>query len=100
MTLPENPIQRRRFAVALLQNKGITLAKIAQEEGVSPQAVSQAFISPNQRLEAVIAAKLEMAPEVLFSDRYSPDGTRLVQVRERKSSRRGRSRIGKNGTID
>lgn len=86
MKLPDSPIQRRHFVAALLKNKGISFAQIAREEGVSPQAISQAFICPNDRLEKVIARKAGFAQQVLFSDRYADDGTRLVRVFEGKSS--------------
>jgi lambda repressor-like predicted transcriptional regulator len=58
---------------AALARQGISLSTLAQELNVSPQAISQTLYryaqSRSHRIEAAIAAKLELPIEHVFPDR-------------------------------
>jgi lambda repressor-like predicted transcriptional regulator len=58
---------------AALARQGISLSTLAQELNVSPQAISQTLYrysqSRSRRIEAAIAAKLELPVEHVFPDR-------------------------------
>lgn len=73
---------------ARLLTKGYTLARLAEELGVSQQAVSDVRYRPNARIQAAIAEKLDVSPASLFSDRYTSDGaTPINQVRRSRASK-------------
>ncbi len=59
---------------AALARQGISLSTLAQELSVSPQAISQTLYryaqSRSRRIEAAIAAKLNLPVEQVFPDRH------------------------------
>jgi lambda repressor-like predicted transcriptional regulator len=59
---------------AALARQGISLSILAQELSVSPQAISQTLYrytqSRSRRIEAAIAAKLNLPVEQVFPDRH------------------------------
>jgi lambda repressor-like predicted transcriptional regulator len=59
---------------AALARQGLSLSSLAQELQVSPQAISQTLSSSAQsrsrRIEAAIAAKLNLPIEQVFPDRH------------------------------
>lgn len=59
---------------AQMLTKGYTLARLADELGVSQQAVSDVRHRPNARIQAAIAELLGVSPASLFPDRYTSDG--------------------------
>lgn len=73
---------------ARLLTKGYTLARLADELGVSQQAVSDVRYRPNARIQAAIAELLGVSPASLFSDRYTSDGAMPInQVRRSRASK-------------
>lgn len=61
--------------------RGNSLRKLAQQEGVSHQAMSAALMTPNAHLEPVVAGALGLTPQQLFPERYDRTGNRLCRTR-------------------
>ena len=79
--VPSDPSDRRDWVVAALRRKGSSMRQIAIGLGVCPQAVAQALFLPSARIENALADKLDVPVQVLFQERYRPDGTRLCKTR-------------------
>lgn len=68
---PIDPHQRREWIKFQLRLRGITLSAIARELGVSRQALRLALIQSYPKMERAIAAKLGVAPESIWPERYA-----------------------------
>ena len=60
----------RHLILAELRSRGITLAKLAEIYGISPNSVRHVWNRPNQKAEAAIADFLGEPVEELFDSRY------------------------------
>lgn len=60
----------RHLILAELRDRGITLVKLAEIFGVSPNSMKHIWKRPNAKAEAAIADFLGEPVEELFSDRY------------------------------
>lgn len=73
-----------------LRRNGLSFAALARNAGVSQQAVHQAAMGGiSERLEALIAEAIGLAPKALFAERYTKNGGRLGIGKSTK-------RLGKN----
>lgn len=57
-----------------LRRRGYTLTSLGREHGVSRHAVGLALRKPYPKMEAVIAAALDMHPAELWPERYDRQG--------------------------
>lgn len=90
--IPKHPIRRRSWIVGELHAKGITLAELARENGLSGSALSHAARGlPNNNAEAIIAKALGIKQADLFPEHYNDAGRRIVFVRRRKDTRSARA---------
>lgn len=65
--------------LAQVWKKGLTLAMLAADAGVSRQVLSRALRQPCIGGEQAILAGLGVSGHKLWPDRYAPDGARLVR---------------------
>ncbi|MBI3446792.1 MAG: helix-turn-helix domain-containing protein [Magnetospirillum sp.] len=82
INIPKNPTERRGWIIWQLRNRGWSFTRIALEEGVSVQAVSNATLVPSSHLQQRIAEILELRPQQLFPEYFDPAGRRLGRTRE------------------
>lgn len=92
LNIPKNPAERRAWVCFQLRLRGRSLSKIARDEGVSQQAVSNALMTPSSRLEQAIAEALDLTPEQLFPERFDAMGFRLSHTRQAQRTTCPRSR--------
>ncbi|MCA1910255.1 MAG: helix-turn-helix domain-containing protein [Magnetospirillum sp.] len=92
LDIPKNPAERRGWVTWQLRNRGCSLTRIALEEGVSVQAVSNALLVPSSHLQSVIAGKLGLTPQQLFPEFHDAAGRRLGKTREPQRTTRGSAR--------
>lgn len=78
---PKNPAERRAWVCFQLRLRGNSLSKIARQEKVSQQAVSNALMTPSCRLEQAIAEALGLTAKQLFPERFDGMGFRLAHTR-------------------
>ena len=83
--IPENPAHRRAWVQYRLALIGLAFTDLAAAAGVTAQAISITFDRPNSRIEAFIAAKLNLTACELFPERFDADGNRVVRERRRTS---------------
>lgn len=57
-----------------LRLRGYSLAEIGRENGCSENVAKIVRIKPYPKMEAAIAAKLDMHPAEIWPERYGPDG--------------------------
>lgn len=90
--IPANVSDRRAWILFQLRLRGLTLRGLAKAARLSPATFSNALLSPNDRVEGLIAAALNLDQKVLFHDRYDADGRRRYRVcRQSSTGRRGRN---------
>jgi Ner family transcriptional regulator len=65
-----DPMMRREWIKFQLHISGSSFAALAAELNVTPQAVKDVFNQPYPKMQAAIAAKLGMAPETIWPERY------------------------------
>ncbi len=82
MIVPETPAKRRAYIKFELGMRGLTIGKLADQLGVTSQAISNAFNSPSFRIEQGIAEAIGKPVQVIFADRYDDNGNRLYNVRD------------------
>ena len=91
--IPENPIKRRGFIKWQLELRGLSLAEIARQQGVTRKAVSQvAGGGPSARIQQALAEALDMPVERLFPERFEfrcAAGNRHTNETTRSSPDRG-----------
>lgn len=89
LTPPADRKFRAHWVVYRLHIAASSLRKIAEEEGVTVQAVSDALRNPSSHLEDVIAGKLGLTARQLFPERFDADGSRrhIVQSPNRSTKR-------------
>ena len=73
---PATEFGRREWIKASLALRGWTFGKIAREVGCSRSAPRMALVRPSPRMEREIAARLELAPEVIWPERYAARSAR------------------------
>lgn len=78
MTEPKETWDRHAIKAAI-QRKGYTLTDIAKLYGISPQSVRNALDTPSKAGEVVIAKVLNIEVQVLFPERWTKDGKRIIQ---------------------
>lgn len=79
-----DPDTRRQWIKFQLAVHGSSLAKIAAEHGLKHQTVRRVFDISYPKMERIIAAKIGMAPEEIWPERYQ-----TKPVHARKGGRRG-----------
>lgn len=60
---------------AAIRMKGSTMAELSRRNGYGEGTVRQALHRPYPAVERIVADHLGVAPEVIWPDRYGPDGT-------------------------
>ncbi len=73
-TIPHDTVRRRHWVRAQLLLRGLTLADLGRQLGVSRDAVSYALRHPYPRIERAIADALDLHPADIWPERYDPDG--------------------------
>lgn len=58
-----------------LRRRGYSLRRLSDELGVTNNAVQMAKYTPYPRMERAIARKLNLAPAVIWPERWNVDGT-------------------------
>jgi len=98
LDVPKNPAERRGWVCYQLRLRGSSLTRIAKEEGVSLQAVSNALMMPSSFIEPAIAAALGLTVEQLFPERFDAMGQRLAHTRQvKRSTVTGHGNVQKGG---
>jgi len=97
VTVPKNPAERRVWILGQLRLRGTSLRRLAAQEGVSPQAMSNALMCPSSHLEEVIAAALGLTVQQLFPERFDDHGNRLGWTRTQQRSTRPAGRNVEEG---
>lgn len=90
--VPKEPAVRRVWIVAMLRLRGTSLRRIANEQGVSHQAASNALLVPSQYIESAIADAIGVPVARLFPERFDALGNRIAQTRPQKRSTRTQAR--------
>ncbi|SFC90296.1 transcriptional regulator, Nlp family [Thiohalospira halophila DSM 15071] len=73
-----DPHLRRAWIRQQLADQGLTLADVASELGISPQATYKALLTPSRRVEVALAGHLGMQPQELFPERYDEYGINIA----------------------
>jgi lambda repressor-like predicted transcriptional regulator len=80
--LPKNPAGRRAWLLYQLKLRGLTVAALARENGVSREALYGAMNKPSSHLERTIASALGVGVRQLFPERFDErSGRRLSSTR-------------------
>jgi lambda repressor-like predicted transcriptional regulator len=85
-TVPTDLRARRAWIIFQLHSKGLSLASLADEQGVSRQAMTKSLVQPNARAEEVVAKAIGLAACELFPERFDAFGVRLFQQRRRQAA--------------
>lgn len=75
LNMPKNPTLRWEWIKFQLRAKGLSLAGLARELGVSRNALNNVKRTPYPRMERAIAHRLDLAPGSLWPERWNPDGS-------------------------
>ena len=78
-SVPQDDQVRREWIKYQLKVRGYSLAKIAKENKVSRQTISNVLINQAPRWEFEIAQKLDLFPWVIWPERYDSE-TKLPVV--------------------
>lgn len=81
----------REDVKAALRKLGLTFVRLAATHGCSPDAFRKTLLRPSHRIEAIIAARLGVAPRAIWPSRYDGTGDPIV-CRKHAGARRGRQR--------
>jgi len=73
--IPINPSQRWEWLKYQLRSQGSSLRKLSDELGVTGNAVQMVKYTPYPRMERAIAKKLGLTPQVIWPERWNPNGT-------------------------
>ncbi len=82
LKIPTNPAARRAWLVFKLRELGLSVRRLAAQEGVSSSAILQAMNLPSSYMEALIARTLGVQPRDLFPERFDSSGRRIIPTRE------------------
>lgn len=85
---PSDPYERAAWVKFQLELRGLSLTAVANAEGVTRRAVSNALHLPSRFLEEAIALAIGLTPETLFPERYGANGQRLCRSREPHRTKR------------
>lgn len=92
LDIPKKPAARRAWIKFVVEARGLTLARIAVQEGVSPQAMSYAALGAGSaHLQEALASEIGVPAAILFPEHYDQAGKRLGKVRQ---VQRTRARLG------
>lgn len=72
--IPKDPQARRAWIQYQLKLRGYSLAALGREMGVERNTVYTVFRWPYPRMERAIAERLNLRPEQLWPERYTPQG--------------------------
>ena len=75
-----DPGKRRAWVQYQLKVKGRSLASLARELGVVRHAPGHALAKPYPRMEHAIAEAIGIPVQVLFPERYFPNGERSIRM--------------------
>lgn len=76
VNFPDTPEGRRAWIKSALASRGWTLGRLSRELGFSRMAAQLALWRPYPRMEREIAARLELAPEIIWPERYAARAAR------------------------
>jgi Ner family transcriptional regulator len=82
--IPTTPEARRAWIKYQLQLRGLSLAGLAERQGLSRKTVQKALHSGYPKMERLIAKSLGLTPRQLWPERFDAAGQRL-----RHGARRG-----------
>lgn len=82
--IPQDLAERRAWVIYQLRRKSLSLRDIARAEGVCHQAVSQALTGPSSHLQRAIARRIELPPQAIWPEWWSPNGTPRGKTTEPK----------------
>lgn len=68
------PEKRHAWALYQLRIRGLSVAELSRQAGVNRSAVYAAWQRRYPRMQAIIAAAIDMRPQDLFPERYDADG--------------------------
>lgn len=85
--IPLSPEQRWEWIKYQLRSRGQSFTRLAEELGVSHNAVGNAKYGPYPRIERAIAKALDMAPQQIWPERWNADGTPCRRRPNRSESR-------------
>lgn len=86
LDVPKNPAERRAWVVYQLRIRGNSIRRLAEDTGVSQQAMSAALMAPSARLEGVLAEAIGLSVRALFPERYRGN-ERICRTRPAKPTR-------------
>lgn len=76
---------------AEVRKKGTTLSKLATDHGGAESLCRAALRRPSPQGEKIIAAFLNIPLQVLWPERYAPNGDRVRHVRDETNQNRDRA---------
>lgn len=88
LDIPKMPAERRAWVIYQLRIRGLSLSRLARDEGVSHQAMSLAFTTSSSHLQETIAKAIGLTARQLFPEYFDASGNRLTWTRERQRSTR------------
>ncbi|MBE8597352.1 helix-turn-helix domain-containing protein [Xenorhabdus sp. BG5] len=71
--------------ICALRKRGMTLAKLSRESGLSSSTLANALSRPWPKGEYIIATALEVAPSEIWPSRYFDRQGNLLERKARKS---------------
>jgi len=87
---PKNPAQLRAWIKFQLELRGTNLSKLADDAGLSRNAVRHALHRVYPRGERIIARAIGLEPKAIWPDRYDEHGlSKRGQLHEAVSASRG-----------
>ena len=81
-----DPAKRRAWVLYQLKLRGESLASLARRLGVDRTTPGYALRKPYPRMERAIAEAVEVPVHVLFPERYTATGERLIRMGAPKKS--------------
>lgn len=84
--LLKDPEKRRAWVKYQIQLKGLSMAQVAANAGVTRECLYSAFKKTYPRMEKVIADAVGLEPAVLWPERYDADGLPIYRMGRPKKS--------------
>lgn len=81
-----DPAKRRAWVRYQLTLKGLSMADIARDAGVTRECLYQVFCKTYPRMEKVVADAVGLPPAVLWPERYDAEGLPLYRKGRPKKS--------------
>lgn len=95
LNMPKNPTQRWEWIKYQLRAKGLSLASLSRELGVTRNALNNVKRTPYPRMERAIASRLDLQPITLWPERWNADGS-PKRLRPRHAEARGINALQSN----